>query len=70
MDIDYYNKDTYSAFYYISESAVHKIWQQMDPSALWRKKEWDEGVMKGGMNYVLNRDKGDINTQIGLKILK
>ena len=28
------------------------------------------GGMTGGMNYVLNRDKGDMNTQTGLKILK
>ena len=26
--------------------------------------------MKGGMNYVLNRDKEGMTTQIGLKILK
>ena len=26
--------------------------------------------MKGGINYVLNRDKGDMNTEIGLKIFQ
>ena len=57
-------------FYFSPESAVHKISQQMDPSALWRMEEWDEGARKGGMNYVLNKDKGDMTTQIVLKILK
>ena len=55
----------------ISGSAVHKVLQQIEPSALsWRSKGWNEGVKEEGMDYVLNRDKGDMNTQIWLKILK
>ena len=29
-----------------------------------KEQGMNEGVMEGGMDYVLNRDKGDMNTQI------